>query len=596
MSAGGSGTAITAAATDPEGDAITWSLEEVSSGPSGDSKIVVGAQGDSNFAGAVYLYDLDGSNEIKIVPPNTIEQDRVGFDVAVANQKIYISAVLEDNESLNPEGQHGSVWIYDLDGSNGQILRADTDEHMLNFGRSVSAAGGKLAVYADGTDNSGKLFIYDADGSNEIQVTELQSGNGYAYDMIMDDSKIVVGNSNTLPVQVFNHDGTEAFKLTPSGSPNGYGSRVAMGSDKIAVAYENGAYVFNSDGTNEQIISGLSNLPELAIGSGKLVMVNTVVDTVYVYDIESLTLEASFSSSFTNYQFGFRVSVADNKIYVTNLNPTGVGTLEVYDLDGSNGYIINSNVSGDYYGYSVDVSDGAAQSALNGVTVTQSDNVFTVTPGSEATSFSMRFTATDANGNATTTTSAFTVEDAPEPQMGDLFIGSDGNSTGDFNHASEVDAWTKTSNTNWLAHRSGEGGHMEMGWGTNNQVGGYIELDVVPNTEYTISFSGTATSGAPVGHANYRDAYVNVRVVDSEPVGTNAAALILQTTPSTTGGSYPSGASGDNGYQSQGSKSGYQTLTGTITPHGSKLTIQLLNVDKVVQYFDDFSVTGLIPV
>lgn len=208
----------------------------------------------------------------------------------------------------------------------------------------------------------------------------------------------------------------------------------------------------------------------------------------------------------------------------------------------------------------------------------------------------MTFKATDSEGNVTSTTSDFTVVEAPTPQMGDLFIGSDGYSTGDFNNESEVDAWTKTSNTSWLVHRSGEGGHMEMGWGTDNQVGAYIELDVVPNTEYTISFSGTATSGAPVGHANYRDAYVNVRVVDSEPVGTNAAALILQTTPSTTGGTYPNGSTASNGWQPQTSKSGYQTLSGTITPHGSKLTIQILNVDKVVQYFDDFSVTGLVPV
>ena len=50
---------ITAAATDPEGDAITWSFEEVKSGA---SYVVVGAYKDDdrgNDSGSVYVYDTN---------------------------------------------------------------------------------------------------------------------------------------------------------------------------------------------------------------------------------------------------------------------------------------------------------------------------------------------------------------------------------------------------------------------------------------------------------------------------------------------------------------------------------------------------------
>lgn len=326
-----------------------------------DGKLIVGAQaGDGDWGGRVYVYDLNGSNQIELeFPAGEVDsQDRFGFDVASANQKIYLSA-LQDGV---PNAGNGSVYIFDTDGTNGYELKPSITEFNLNFGRTIVAAGGKLAVAADGTNNEGKLFIYDADGSNEIIPTNNLQG-GYVYSMAMDDSRLVVGNDVGASVQVYNLDGTLSRYLhrTKSMSNTAFGTRVAMGDGKIAVSHRQGAYIFDVDGSNEQVIDAVSgaNNPKLAIGGGKLVMGLPHADTVKVFDLETLTEEASFSSAFgtdNNHQFGFDVSVKNNKIYVAKLstNAAILGAVEMYDMDGTNGQQIATEVvSGSYFAYSI---------------------------------------------------------------------------------------------------------------------------------------------------------------------------------------------------------------------------------------------------
>ena len=327
-----------------------------------DGKLVVGAQGESNWAGGVYVYDLDGSNQIKLQFPEGSEepQDRFGYNVAAANNKVYVSALHDDKNTSGD--QMGSVWIFDEDGTNGQVLYPSIEEHDLNFGRTVVAGGGKLAVAADGSDNQGKLFIYDADGSNEIIPTNQLQG-GYIHSMAIDDSRLVVGNSAEASVQVYNLDGTLSHYLhrTTYMGNNDYGYYVAMGDGKIAVSHRRGAYIFDVDGSNEQGIHAVdgAHSPKLAIGGGKLVMGIPDQDKVNVYNLNTLALETSFGSSFGTqslHQFGHDVAVKNEKIYVSKLSTSTdqLGSIEMYDLDGSNGQKISDEiVSGSYFGYSI---------------------------------------------------------------------------------------------------------------------------------------------------------------------------------------------------------------------------------------------------
>ena len=77
----------------------------------GHGKIVIGAEDKGN--GAAYIYNLDGTGEVKITPSDTASSDDFGSAVAVGNSKVYVGAVGDDDNGSTS----GSVYIYNLDGT-----------------------------------------------------------------------------------------------------------------------------------------------------------------------------------------------------------------------------------------------------------------------------------------------------------------------------------------------------------------------------------------------------------------------------------------------------------------------------------------------
>ena len=79
----------------------------------GSNKIVVGAyQDDDNGgnSGSVYVYDLDGTNETKITASDGANNDRFGYAVAIGSNKIVVSAYQDDDNG----GNSGSVYVLSL--------------------------------------------------------------------------------------------------------------------------------------------------------------------------------------------------------------------------------------------------------------------------------------------------------------------------------------------------------------------------------------------------------------------------------------------------------------------------------------------------
>ena len=305
------------------------------------SKIVVGAYGDDDNggnSGSVYVYDLDGSNEVKITASDGAAYDFLGFAVAVGASKIVVGARLDDD---NGSGS-GSVYVYDLDGSNEVKITASDGSVDDYFGSVVAVSDSKIVVGAwsdnDNGGDSGSVYVYDLDGSNEVKIT---ASDGYivdyfGYSAAVGDSKIVVGaygdddnGGNSGSVYIYDLDGSNQVKITASdGAFNDhFGYSVAVGDSKIAV----GAYRDGND-------------------SG----------SVYVYDLDgSNEVKITASDGAANERFGHSVAIAGSKIIVGAIydgdNGQQSGSVYVYDLDGSNEVKITASdgASGDWFGYSV---------------------------------------------------------------------------------------------------------------------------------------------------------------------------------------------------------------------------------------------------
>ena len=134
----------------------------------GNGKIVVGARGDwsGSSNGAVYVYDLDGTNEVKITPSDAGNDQWFGQSVAVDNNKIVVSS---------HRSGAGAAYVYDLDGTNEVKITASDGASGDQFGWEVAIGNDKIIVGSnyddDNGSNSGSVYVYDLDGSNEVKIT-----------------------------------------------------------------------------------------------------------------------------------------------------------------------------------------------------------------------------------------------------------------------------------------------------------------------------------------------------------------------------------------------------------------------------------------
>ena len=135
----------------------------------GSNKILVGSGADVCF-----LYDLDGTNEVVIDPGYS--NSNFGFDkqgIKIYKDKIYIS---DSNLASDARIQVGAVYIYRL--SDQQLLKVvrpsdtalDPTSMDSQFGYSIDVEDNLLVVGAPNTGKSGstgKVYVYDLDGNNE---------------------------------------------------------------------------------------------------------------------------------------------------------------------------------------------------------------------------------------------------------------------------------------------------------------------------------------------------------------------------------------------------------------------------------------------
>jgi hypothetical protein len=371
------------------------------SGPSGSYYIVVGAENFAGMSGSelAYIYNTDGTGEVILQGGDGNRAgDNYGYGVAIGGSKIAIGAWKDDTAAA--EG--GAVYLYDLDGSNETVITASDTKTSSYFGSAISIADNKIAVGAYWHDvpnvAKGAVYLYDMDGSNEIRIVASDGiyNAKFGYSVAVGQNKLVVGAhgdagtyANEGSVYVYDLDGTNELKINctvpVSGAPN-FGYSVAIGSNKIAVgsplrddvSYEEGAvFLYDLDGTNElkvtppgpraaadhfgwavhifgdRLYVGAPHTDTNGINSG----------TVYVFDLTGVhiaTIVASDASATS--EFGVSVSATDTKLVVgawSEDSPvTNNGAVYVYDIDGSsytNELKIQPStaISGGSFGYSV---------------------------------------------------------------------------------------------------------------------------------------------------------------------------------------------------------------------------------------------------
>ena len=294
------------------GDNFGWSVAV------GSGRIVVGAYGDDyngNLTGSAYIFDLNGNQLGIITASDGTAGDYFGWSVAVGSGKIVVGAFFDDDNG----NASGSAYIYDLDGTNEVKIRASDGAASDFFGFSVAVGSGKIVVGSYGDDDngsvSGSAYIYDLDGTNEVKITASDNfaGDQFGRSVAVGSGRIVVGapfdndnGSDSGSAYIYNLDGTNEVKITASdgSADDKFGWPVAVGSGRIVVgcsgdvnSNKGAAYIYDLDGNQLEIITASNGASgdnfgySVAAGSGKIV-VGARLDNIgfnnqgsaYIYD------------------------------------------------------------------------------------------------------------------------------------------------------------------------------------------------------------------------------------------------------------------------------------------------------------------------
>jgi len=249
----------------------------------GCGRIVVGARdahiGSNSDQGAAYIYDLDGSNEVKITASDGAANDEFGYSVAVGCGRIVVGAYLDD---VGSNTNQGSAYIFDLNGNQLGIITASDGAALDRFGYSVAVGDGRIVVGApyDKVGNvginteQGSAYIFDLNGN---QLGIITASDGVAYDLFgrsvaVGSGMIVVGTpGSTLSgvdithaeiAYIYDLDGNNEVKISHSDrrdsggsvAKDAFGSEVAAGCGRIVVGAplnygpdrnSGSAYIFN---------------------------------------------------------------------------------------------------------------------------------------------------------------------------------------------------------------------------------------------------------------------------------------------------------------------------------------------------------------
>jgi Tol biopolymer transport system component len=298
--------------------------------PTGPSKFVVGApysDGTGTSSGSAYVYNTDGTGEIKITASDAADNDQFGLSVAVSDTKVIVGAPYDDDPT-----NAGSVYVYNLDGTGEQKIMPSDGAAADLFGCAIAATSTHIVAGARSNDSGkGAVYVYNTDGTGEVKITASDAAvsDFFGFSVAISDTKIVVGARSEGvggSVYVYNTDGTGEVKITPSdGAVDDYfGNSVAV--------------------TDTHIVVGVFGDDDLGGRSG----------SAYVYNLDGTgEVKITASDGAANDFFGWSVAMSDTKIFVAAFNNGGPGSVYIYNLDGTGEQKITASDGGEQFGRSV---------------------------------------------------------------------------------------------------------------------------------------------------------------------------------------------------------------------------------------------------
>ena len=342
----------------------------------GCGKIVAGAYNDDDAvsgAGVVHVWNLDGTGHFTITASDAGSSDSFGYTVAIDEkyQKIIVGAYQWDGTANN----QGRVYIYDIDGSNEVTIDAPNPLSSGYFGTKV-AAGNGVAVVGDyratiGSDSSAGQVVKINLSDYSTWISSDPTGSGisdqYGLEVAVGNNRIIATNpqeSTTDYGHLILQDSNLNFlkridnPFPQSSDQFGIG-QLAIGSGRIVVGTttddpdeivnQGSVYVYDLNGNyvgeceQPDPSAGDSFGQSLDVGYGRIVVGAYLADEngsnsgcAYVYDLDcNFITKLIGSDTVESDGFGYAVAIGNGKIAVgaryADAGAENSGAVYVYD-------------------------------------------------------------------------------------------------------------------------------------------------------------------------------------------------------------------------------------------------------------------------
>ena len=431
-------------------------------------------------SGAVYVYNAgNGSLTRTIMNPNpygTVQLDYFGYSIAVDGNKLMVYAHGEDDAAGDIGG---SVYVYN------NFLSGGPDHTITNpnpygtrpsdnFGNYMDIYGNYAVISAYGEDDSdgtnvGSAYIYETTNWTVLHTLVNPNPDGVTANdyfgrgvAISSEYCFVSADEGSTGGVVYVYKNSTGEFMTKIENPNSYdtsigdsfgrGHSIAVSDNGdylvVGAAYEDAAsgtsagatHLITSSNANPPVsITGVNSTYEIVYSDSALVITAISSDPegsalTWSYSISGLTNnEATVSQSGNVFTvtpsglisnlgtFALTIKVTDGDYIVTQTTNITIATAAPSAIAGLNAaYVLNNDgtattitlVSTDPEGSTLTWSHSITAGTLgNTATITNVDNVFTITPSTtkaDAGTFSVTFSASDGI-QATTSVSAFTL-------------------------------------------------------------------------------------------------------------------------------------------------------------------------------------------
>lgn len=209
-------------------------------------KIYISAPGYNSNFGAIYTYNLDGTNETKFESNSPLY---FGEKFVVTDQYIFVGV-------SNHNSNKGAIYRYPLDWSSVEIIEPNVKITNGRFGKNFSVVGNKIYVAHQSTGTN-HFYSFDLDGNNEQIITAAGSTRLGYRGITATTSKVYVGSYSDNSVYAFdlNADGSVDPNNPLVISPDGLLSGDIFGYNLVAVESLNKLYV-SAGGDDTQASNG----------------------------------------------------------------------------------------------------------------------------------------------------------------------------------------------------------------------------------------------------------------------------------------------------------------------------------------------------